>query len=79
MVYEFPTGDAEARVILRKIKVKPQWLITAWAAGGKDRPVSVTIPELGKVSLCARIIGTVYNAAQRNGKAELVRLAQDDK
>ncbi len=76
--YEFPTGDADARVVARKLKDQPEWLITAWAAGGVDRPVNVDIPSLGKLTVQARIIGTVYTATLLKGKAVVVQLAQDD-
>ncbi len=76
--YEFPTGDRDARVIARKHNQKAEWLITAWAGGGKDRPVTVTIPGLGKVTLQARNIGTVYTASVRADKPVLVQLPEDD-
>jgi hypothetical protein len=61
-VYEFPTGHADTRVVARKMKGKPEWLITAWAADGVVRVVTVDIPELGKVDLAARPAGTVCTA-----------------
>lgn len=69
--YEFPTGDDNARVLARKIYMKPDWLITAWAADGKDREVTVTIPELGEVKLQARACGSVYTSTRANGAAEV--------
>jgi hypothetical protein len=44
------------------MKGKPEWLITAWAADGVVRVVTVDIPELGKVDLAARPAGTVCTA-----------------
>ena len=76
--YEFPTGDRDARVVARKLNKKAEWLITAWAGGGADRPLTVKIPGLGKVTLQARSIGTVYTASERAGKPVLVQLPQDD-
>jgi hypothetical protein len=58
--YEFPTGDADVRVLARKHRQRDQWLITAWAAGGPDRSVTVEVPTLGKVTLQARPTGSVY-------------------
>jgi hypothetical protein len=46
--YEFPTDDATARVLVRKHRTTSEWLLTAWAADGADRPVRVTIPEQGR-------------------------------
>jgi hypothetical protein len=60
--YEFPTGDRDARVLVRKLKNRPRWLVTAWAAGGPDRDVKVTLPELGEISVRARGCGAVYLA-----------------
>jgi len=62
--YELPTGDENARVVARRLRAKPQWLITAWAADGRERIVSVTIPELGTVRLLARGCGTVHKATR---------------
>ena len=41
--YEFPTGDANARVLVRQLTGQSEWLICAWAATGPDRQVTVTI------------------------------------
>ncbi len=60
--YEFPTGDATARVFARQLNGQSEWLICAWAAAGPDRDVTVTIPVLGNVTLLARSTGTVYRA-----------------
>ena len=58
--YEFPTGDLTARVLARKSRSRAEWLLCAWAAGGTDRPVTVTIPTLGPVTLQARVCGALY-------------------
>ena len=65
--YELPTGDATARVLGRKHRQRDEWLLTAWAAGGDDRDVRVTVGKLGKVTLRARATGSVY----RGGRGEL--------
>lgn len=65
--YEFLTGDPDVRVLVRKLKDQPRWLVTAWAAGGIDREVKVEIPELGKVELRARACGSVYLARLAGG------------
>ena len=72
--YEFPTGDRDARVVVRKLIGKPEWLIAAWAAGGADRQVSVRIPELGRVAVQARICGSVYRASLAKGQVTLTQL-----
>jgi hypothetical protein len=69
--YEFPTEDPEVRVLARKHKQKASWLITAWAASGDSRQVSVDIPTLGRISLLARPEGSVYTASVVSGKAQL--------
>lgn len=72
--YEFPTGDETARVLVRKQRDKPTWLITAWASDGADRAVTVKVPELGRIELQARICGSVYRASLAEGKVTLVQL-----
>jgi hypothetical protein len=57
--YEFPT-EPGVRVLARKHKARPEWLITAWAADGRARNVTCRIPELGEVVLQARPEGSVY-------------------
>lgn len=68
--YEFPTGDKEARVLARKLAKQAKWLVTAWAAAGDAREVSVTVPELGTIKVLARPGGSVYRA--QVGRLELV-------
>ena len=72
--YEFPTGDEGTRVLARKLKDRPQWLLTAWAADGRDREIKAEIPILGVVRLQARAGGTVYEASNKDGKLELKRV-----
>ena len=69
--YEFPTGDAGVRVLARKHRKRAEWLVTAWAAGGQDRTVSVSIPGLGTVQVEASACGSVYRAALEDGKPAL--------
>jgi hypothetical protein len=75
--YELPTGEADVRVLARRHRQKGQWLLTAWAAGGADRKVSVDLPELGTVELLARPCGTVYRATVEGGKPSLEWLDRD--
>lgn len=62
--YEFPTGDPEARVVARKHRDRDEWLVTAWAAGGPEREVKVTIPGPGELALLARPSGAVYRVTK---------------
>jgi len=48
------------RVLARKHREKPEWLVVAWAADGVTRNVTVEIPGAGKVRLQARAAGNVY-------------------
>jgi hypothetical protein len=75
--YEFPTGDETARVLVRKQRGLPTWLITAWASAGADRPVTVKVPELGRMELQARVCGSVYRASLAEGQVTLVQLDPD--
>ncbi len=69
--FEFPTGTSGVRVLARKHKTQNKWLITAWAADGLDRPVKVTIPDLGQIKLLARAAGSVYTATLANKSPQL--------
>ncbi|MEE8451083.1 MAG: hypothetical protein V3R99_04180 [Thermoguttaceae bacterium] len=66
--YEFPTGDADVRVLVRKRRDRAAWLVAAWAAGGAARDVNVTIPEAGEITLKARPGGSVYVVRESDGK-----------
>jgi hypothetical protein len=77
--YEFPTGDSDARVLVRKHKQREQWLVTAWAAGGEDRGVTVTVPGLGEVPVRARTCGSVYRAKVTGGRPALELVDRDGK
>ncbi|MFC1597677.1 hypothetical protein ACFL5Q_07055, partial [Planctomycetota bacterium] len=75
--YELPTGDPEARVLGRRHRSKREWLVTGWAAGGDDRDVTVTIPDLGMVTLRVRACGSVYRASLMEGQPHLELVDQD--
>ena len=68
--YEFPTGQANRRVLARKMPKEPKWLITAWASDGVEGPATVEIPDWGR-SPAARAIGSVYAATLQDGKPVL--------
>ena len=66
--YEFTNtmADATARVLARRLRSGDQWLITAWAASGTNRNVTVNIPVLGAVTVYARDSGAVYQVTTTN-------------
>lgn len=69
--YEFPTGDATARVLVRKSRRKAEWLVTAWAASGPDREVTVAVPELGRVTLAATAEAAVCRVQLVDGRPRI--------
>jgi hypothetical protein len=75
--YEFPTGDPGIRVMARKLRTGPHWLVTIWATVGEDRQVEVEIPELGRLSLIARASGAVYHVTTSGGKITATLLDKD--
>ncbi|MEI6715903.1 MAG: cadherin-like beta sandwich domain-containing protein [Verrucomicrobiota bacterium] len=72
--YEFPTGDETARVLVRKHRTSPSWLVTAWVSAGEDRDVVVNVPELGRLTLGARSCGSVYKATLADDEVTLTQL-----
>ena len=66
--FELPTGDATVRVLVRKHNARPEWLVTAWAAGGDERPATVKVPDLGELTVPARPCGSVYRVTLKDGK-----------
>jgi len=75
--YEFPTGEPGVRVLARRHRLRPEWLIVAWAADGQEREARVGLPDLGEVVLRARPCGSVYRARLVEGKAQLDLLDKD--
>jgi hypothetical protein len=75
--YELPTGQPNTRVLARKMKLSDEWIITAWAADGTPREVTVTVPVLGEVKLQARAADSVYYATIKDGKSSLTLLDED--
>lgn len=69
--YEFPAGTPGVRVLARRLRDKPEWLIVAWAADGTERDVTVTLPEFGETTLRARRSGTLCHAVLRDGVRSL--------
>lgn len=57
--YEFTTGDPTAHVIARQ-KPDGKTLICAWVADGLNRPVTVTIPKLGTITITATREAALY-------------------
>ncbi len=75
--YEFPTGEADCRVLCRKHRERDEWLLCAWAAAGEDREVQVEIPELGRVTLQATAVGRLYRGRLAEGGAVVESVDQD--
>ncbi len=71
--YEFPTENPEVRVLVRKHRRQASWAIAAWAANGKSQRVSIDIPELGRVSVGARPIGSVYTVKKSGDRPKLTQ------
>jgi hypothetical protein len=65
---ELPSGDPTARVLARKHRARSAWLLTAWAADGEARPVTVSLPEHGALTLDATPEGSVYLVTLRDGR-----------
>ncbi|MCC6445025.1 MAG: hypothetical protein IT210_16405 [Armatimonadetes bacterium] len=66
--YELPAGSPGLRLLARKLKNRPEWLVTAWAAEGEDRKASADVPGLGRITVDARSCGNVYRFARVKGK-----------
>jgi len=75
--YEFQAGTP-ARVLVRRLRTEPRWLVTAWAADGVARDVEVEIPELGRIMIEARPEGTVLDAALGKDGPVLQKIASMD-
>lgn len=73
--YEFvcPGGtcDRRLRVLVRKHATNSEWLIVAWATSGADTETTITVPELGEVTVNARAGGSLYHAKLNAGSAAL--------
>ncbi len=76
--YELPTGEKGVRCLARRRVNASDWLITAWAADGIGREVTVHVPGLGRVRLDARPCGTVYTARPAAGGKPKLTLADPD-
>lgn len=69
--YEIPTGFNNTRVVARKLKNSDQWILSAWAADGITRDVTVNVPGLGTVTLNAVPTTHIYYAKINNGNPVL--------
>lgn len=76
--YEMHTGDPNLHVLVRRQPDDPQWLITAWAADGADRSVTVEVPHLGSIRVLCRSIGTIYTATVEDGRPVLTQVDADE-
>jgi hypothetical protein len=75
--YELTTNDANVRVLARKLDGKEEWLVTAWAASGKDRKVKVDVPGAGKTTVLARDTGSMYIITKQGKKLKSRMLDPD--
>ncbi|HUS90987.1 MAG TPA: hypothetical protein VM695_04015 [Phycisphaerae bacterium] len=75
--YELPTGQPATRVVARRMRKAPKWLLAAWAADGQARRVTVSVPDLGEVALDARPCGSVYRAELAGGAARVELIDRD--
>ena len=64
--YEFAPPGEGTRVFVRRHRKRDAWLISAWAAAGDERAVTVDVPDLGQVTVTARPAGGVYLASSRH-------------
>jgi hypothetical protein len=67
--YEFTNTvkDATCRVLARKHNDRDEWLVTAWAAYGDARDVTVDIPTLGEITVTAHPEANIYTATVAGG------------
>ena len=72
--YEFPTGFRDTRVLVRKKRAQLRWLISAWAADGISRKVSVALPGFGDADVEAKPAGSLYDARIVGGRKILSAL-----
>jgi len=81
--YEFATGNANARVLVRKHNTLNEWLLTAWLALDTEQEdwtgeyVNVTVPTLGTLRVFARTCGTVYHVKMVSGNPVWKLLDED--
>lgn len=64
--YELPTGFLNTRSVARKLNGSDQWIVSAWAADGVTRDVTVTIREGLNVTLRAIPEAHVYYVTPQN-------------
>lgn len=79
--YEFTNtvADATCRVLARKLDTSNEWLITAWAAYGESRNVTVEIPDLGEISILAKPSGGVYRGTKDTESNPVISLWNESK
>jgi hypothetical protein len=76
--YEFTNtvADATCRVMARKHNDRNEWLVTAWAAHGDARNVTVNIPDLGDITIEAAPEGNLYRATSSSSVRLLNELGE---
>ncbi|MBN2452615.1 MAG: hypothetical protein JXR77_19685 [Lentisphaeria bacterium] len=58
--YEFPVTRPGCRVVARRHRGRPEWLLCAWQMEGEEGPAAIELPEAGTVEVQARRCGSVY-------------------
>jgi hypothetical protein len=72
--YEFPSGNPDTRVLIRKRNGEQRWLISAWAADGNPRDVVINAPSGGTVTLHATPAASLYDLRIVAGQKSLTAL-----
>jgi hypothetical protein len=78
--YEFTNtaGLLNDRVLVRKLRVANYWIVTAWAADGINRNVTVNIPMVGALTVLAADSGSVYQVTMSGTNVQQVLLDEYD-
>lgn len=72
--YEFPSGFSDIRVLVRKMGHQKRWLISAWAADGISRSVTVNIDGLAPARLHATPAGSLFDIRIVSGSQQVTPL-----
>lgn len=69
--FALPTADPGAAAVARR-GPEGRWLIAAWATSGRSRPLALTVPGLGAVTVEAHPWGGLWIARSSAGRAPTV-------
>lgn len=70
--WESPTGVEHKRVVARRHRERPEWLLTAWAADAEPAELSVNVPELGEIKIKATAEGNPVLIRRHNYGIEYI-------